>query len=207
MKLENPQVHLCWAGESPPHQLRASAESQRPPEPLPVTFQRGAECCPHHRPFSGPDTPRLNTPLCSSACHILNSRSVVVFMDERPAFHTVGSAKKNWKSLHWLVQPRPPKGPTSFPSLCEEERLPYLGRQKCTNQKLSRGTLHSATMKTLTAGATPGTPAAPHIRHGRSDCGTYTLLSAIIHAYSINSYQAHTPSGGWVGRGRWSVPT
>lgn len=202
MKVENPLVHPCRASNSSPHQLRALAErtgwplghklregcqvettfkTQEEPETARASScQRGAECCPDTGPSQAQSTVAKH-PRSVLCLPYSDSRSVVAFTDERPAFHKVGSAK-NWKPLYWPVQPRPPRGPASFPFPCEEERRPSWGARHTRVRNFPEGPCTPWTTKTLTAGAAiQGTPAAPHIRDGRSDCGTDTLLSAIVH--------------------------
>lgn len=140
----------------------------------------GCECCPDSGPSQAQST-MAKHPRSVLCLPYSDSRSVVAFTEERPAFHKVGSAK-NWKALYWPVQPRPPKGPASFPFPREEERRPSWGARHARVRNFPGGPCTPWTMKTLTAGAAiQGTPAAPHRRDGRSDCGTDALLSAIVH--------------------------
>jgi len=124
--------------------------------------------------------------LCSGfkACPILHSRSVGAFMDKCHAFYKVGSAKKSWEPLYWLMPPRPPRGAISFPSLSETRKgvCLHLGCQKMYASETFLRTLALWTTNTLPAGTTVQVcRAAPCKQWNRK-----ALRSAIIRQHSAN---------------------
>lgn len=126
--------------------------------------QWGAECCPDTGPSQAWSTVAKH-PRSVLCLPYSDSRSVVAFTDERPAFHKVGSAKKNWKPLYWPVQPRPPRGPASFPFPCEEERRPSWGARHARVRNFPEGP------------CTPWTREDPDCRSrhsGHTSCPTHT---------------------------------
>ena len=98
-------------------------------------------------PFSG--RVHHGWPPCSTLfllCHMLNSRSVAVFLEKCLAFQKLGPQELET----FLLAPatKASKRRYFLPlHLCEEERWMYQGCQKCMSQKLCQGPLHSVDNK------------------------------------------------------------